>query len=187
LDKAGKVLVAGAGGFIGGHLVADLLRAGYLDIRVADCEPLSEWHQVFPQVENLCADLRELSVCRAATCGARYVFNTAADMGGMGFIETHKADCMLSVIINTHMLMARATLRLSASSTALPPAFMRQTSRPALTCFRFARATPTRQCPRTAMAGKSCSANGCVAIPRGLRVADADCPVPQCLRSARHF
>jgi nucleoside-diphosphate-sugar epimerase len=106
LEKTEKVLVAGGGGFIGGHLVADLLRAGYSDIRVADSKPLSEWYQIFPEVENMRADLREISACRAATCGARYVFNLAADMGGMGFIETHKADCMLSVLINTHMLMA---------------------------------------------------------------------------------
>jgi GDP-D-mannose 3', 5'-epimerase len=106
LEKAGKVLVTGGGGFIGGHLVADLLRSGHLDIRAVDCKPLEEWYQLFPQAENICADLRQLSACRAATHDARYVFNLAADMGGMGFIEMHKAECMLSVLISTHMLMA---------------------------------------------------------------------------------
>ncbi len=86
--------------------MADLLRAGYSTIRAVDCKPLSEWYQLFPQAENICSDLRQLSACRIAMRNARYVFNLAADMGGMGFIETHKAECMLSVLINTHMLMA---------------------------------------------------------------------------------
>jgi nucleoside-diphosphate-sugar epimerase len=102
----GRILVAGGGGFIGGHLVAALLERGYSEIRVVDCKPLSEWHQVFPQVENVRADLRQLAACRDAVRDARYVFNLAADMGGMGFIETHKAECMLSVLVSTHMLMA---------------------------------------------------------------------------------
>ena len=106
MEKDGKVLVTGGGGFIGGHLVADLLRAGHLEIRVVDCKPLSQWYQVFPQAENICADLRQLSACRAAVHDVRYVFNLAADMGGIGFIETHKAKCMLSVLISTHVLMA---------------------------------------------------------------------------------
>jgi GDP-D-mannose 3', 5'-epimerase len=131
LDKTGKVLVAGGGGFIGGHLVADLLRTGYSDIRAVDCKPLSEWYQVFPQVENIRADLRELSACQAATRDARYVVNLAADMGGMGFIETHKAECMLSVLINTHMLMAAqeaSVERFFYSSSACVYAAEKQTS-----------------------------------------------------------
>jgi GDP-D-mannose 3',5'-epimerase len=131
LDKPEKVLVAGGGGFIGGHLVADLLRTGHSDIRVIDCKPLSEWYQVFPQVENIRADLRELSACRAAMRDARYIFNLAADMGGMGFIETHRAECMLSVLINTHMLMAaREALveRFFYSSSACVYAAAKQTS-----------------------------------------------------------
>jgi GDP-D-mannose 3',5'-epimerase len=121
MDKAGKILVTGAGGFIGGHLMADLVRAGHSDIRAVDCKPLSEWHQIFPQVENIRCDLRNIEACRAVTRDMRYVFNLAADMGGMGFIETHKADCMLSVLISTHMLMAAreaAVERLFYSSSA---------------------------------------------------------------------
>src|SRR5215469_12938870 len=106
MEKCDKVLVTGGGGFIGGHLVAALSRDGHSDIRVVDCKPLSDWYQVLPQAENIRADLRELSACRAAARDARYVFNLAADMGGMGFIETHKAECMLSVLISTHMLVA---------------------------------------------------------------------------------
>lgn len=131
MKKTGKIVVTGGGGFIGGHLVAELVRSGHSDIRVVDRKPFSEWYQVFPQAENICADLCELSACRAAARGARYVFNLAADMGGMGFIETHKAECMLSVLISTHMLMAAreaAVERLFYSSSACVYAAEKQTT-----------------------------------------------------------
>ena len=104
--RGDTVLVAGAGGFIGGYLVAELRRQGVTSIRAYDRKPLSEWCQVFPNIENRCGDLSNLQTCRQATAGATQVYNLAADMGGMGFIETHKAECMLSVLINTHLLMA---------------------------------------------------------------------------------
>jgi nucleoside-diphosphate-sugar epimerase len=100
------IVVAGGGGFIGGHLVADLRRSGYTQIRAVDVKPVSEWYQQFPDVDNRVLDLQELDACREAVAGARHVFNHAADMGGMGFIEANKALCMLSVLINTHLLMA---------------------------------------------------------------------------------
>lgn len=100
------ILVTGAGGFIGGHLVADLLRQGYTRIRAVDWKDPADWHQFFPQVENRQRDLKEAAACYEVTEGVDYVFNLAADMGGMGFIETHRADCMLSVLISTHMLLA---------------------------------------------------------------------------------
>lgn len=106
MDRMAKVLVAGAGGFIGGHLVANLLRAGCTDIRAVDIKPLEEWYQLSPEVENIRGDLKDIEVCRRAVRDVRYAFNLAADMGGMGFIETHKADCMLSVLINTNLLVA---------------------------------------------------------------------------------
>ena len=101
-----KILVCGAGGFIGGHLVADLRRQGCRDIRAVDLKPLDEWYQRFDDVENLQLDLGDLAACRGATAEAVEIYNLAADMGGMGFIENNKALCMLSVLINTHLLMA---------------------------------------------------------------------------------
>jgi nucleoside-diphosphate-sugar epimerase len=106
VDKEGLFLVAGAGGFIGGHLVADLRRRGVEHIRAVDAKPQSEWFQRFQDVENRQLDLGVLENCREAANGTAYVFNLAADMGGMGFIEANKAQCMLSVLINTHLLMA---------------------------------------------------------------------------------
>jgi GDP-D-mannose 3',5'-epimerase len=103
---SGKTLVCGAGGFIGGHLVADLLKQGLPDIRAVDIKPVQEWHQHFADVENLQLDLQDKAACEQATRGASIVYNLAADMGGMGFIENNRALCMLSVLINTHLLMA---------------------------------------------------------------------------------
>ena len=101
-----EVVVFGAGGFIGGHLVADLLRGGGTRVRAVDVKPVDEWFQVFGEADNRVADLSEREACREVCEGARYVFNLAADMGGMGFIEANKARCMLSVLINTHLLLA---------------------------------------------------------------------------------
>jgi GDP-D-mannose 3', 5'-epimerase len=100
------VVVCGGGGFIGGHLVADLLRDGGARVRAVDLKPVDEWFQVFDEADNRMLDLSDLDACRETLDGARYVFNLAADMGGMGFIETNKALCMLSVLINTHLLLA---------------------------------------------------------------------------------
>ena len=98
-------VVTGAGGFIGGHLVADLIARG-TDVRAVDAKPLDAWYQARPEAENLSLDLTDLDACRRALDGTNRVFNLAADMGGIGFIEGNKADCMLSVLINTHLLMA---------------------------------------------------------------------------------
>jgi nucleoside-diphosphate-sugar epimerase len=106
LDTDALVVVAGGGGFIGGHLVAELRRRGHRRVRAVDVKPPAMWYQRFPDVDNRVLDLRDLAACREAVGGARSVFNLACDMGGMGFIELHKAECMLSVLINTHMLMA---------------------------------------------------------------------------------
>lgn len=99
------VLVAGGGGFIGGHLVADLLAQGKT-VRSVDVKPLDEWYQVHPDAQNSVGDLSLLEHAEAATQGAREVYMLAADMGGMGFIENNKALCMLTVLTSTHMLQA---------------------------------------------------------------------------------
>lgn len=101
-----RIVVCGAGGFIGGHLISELRRRGYTNLRAVDIKPLTQWFQRFDDVENWVLDLREKENGYAALQGAGWAFNLAADMGGMGFIETHKADCMLSVLINTNLLLA---------------------------------------------------------------------------------
>jgi nucleoside-diphosphate-sugar epimerase len=98
-------VVTGAGGFIGGHLVRDLLNQGK-SVRAVDIKPLAEWCQIHPDAENLQGDVSLLADARTAVRDARVVYNLAADMGGMGFIETHKAACMLSVLTSTHVLLA---------------------------------------------------------------------------------
>src|SRR5579871_3465287 len=100
------IVVTGGGGFIGGHLTGELKRKGFKRLRAVDIKAQEDWYQVFADVENMRLDLKDRGACDRALGGARYVFNRAADMGGMGFIETHKAECMLSVLINTHLLMA---------------------------------------------------------------------------------
>lgn len=101
-----KAVVCGAGGFIGGHLVKSLLENGVEVIRAVDVKPLEEWYQVTEGVENLSLDLKDQANCHVAANGATLVYQLAADMGGMGFIENNKALCMLSVLTNTHMLIA---------------------------------------------------------------------------------
>lgn len=104
--KGEKVVVCGAGGFIGGHLVKHLLAGGVNVVRAVDVKPLDEWYQVTDGVESLVLDLKDKDSCYRAASGVKGVFQLAADMGGMGFIENNKALCMLSVLTNTHMLMA---------------------------------------------------------------------------------
>lgn len=98
-------LVTGAGGFIGGHLVRDLVAKG-VSVRAVDKKPLDHWYFRSQEAENIAADLQSAEACDAAAKGAVHIYNLACDMGGMGFIENNRALCMLSVLINTHMLMA---------------------------------------------------------------------------------
>jgi nucleoside-diphosphate-sugar epimerase len=98
-------VVTGAGGFIGGHLVGALLAEGK-SVRGVDVKPLDEWCQVHPDAENVSGDVSLLETARSAVDGASVVYNLAADMGGMGFIENNKAMCMLSVLTSTHVLLA---------------------------------------------------------------------------------
>ena len=120
----GLILVTGAGGFLGGHLIRNLVERG-LAIRAVDCKPFENWIFRSPDVENLVHDLSEKDACYRVMKGVAAVYNFAADMGGMGFIENNKAACMLSVLINTHLLMAArdsGTARfLFASSACIYP------------------------------------------------------------------
>jgi nucleoside-diphosphate-sugar epimerase len=100
-----KIVVAGAGGFIGGHLVKELIKKGH-SVRGVDIKPLNEWYQISTEADNLILDLRLRENCNQAVNGFNEVFNLAADMGGMGFIENNKAACMISVLINSHLLLA---------------------------------------------------------------------------------
>jgi GDP-D-mannose 3',5'-epimerase len=106
LGKGDLVLVTGAGGFIGGHLVGELRRQGYSNLRAVDRKSFSDWYQLFDDVDSRVLDLALYDSCLSAAEGAAHIFNLAADMGGMGFIEQNKALCMLSVLPSTFMLIA---------------------------------------------------------------------------------
>jgi GDP-D-mannose 3', 5'-epimerase len=110
LNTNQSVLVAGGGGFIGGHLVADLLKKGFKKVRCVDVKPMDKWYQVHKGAENLVSDLNLLDECRKSVKGTDVVINLACNMGGMGFIENNKGLCMISVLINTHLLMAAREL-----------------------------------------------------------------------------
>lgn len=144
LDKNELVVVPGGGGFIGGHVVAELRRRGIERIRVVDIKPFSDWYQLFDDVENLQLDLRLREAPERAVDGAATVLNFACDMGGMGFIETHKAMCMLSVLINTHLIQASqqaGVQRYFFASSACVYAAEHQTS-PDVTALKEADAYP---------------------------------------------
>ena len=139
----GLILVTGAGGFIGGHLVADLIENGH-QVRAVDRKPLADWYQVACDAESLQGDVSDPADCRAVVENVDQVYNLAADMGGMGFIETHKAECMLSVLINTNMLLAARDAHVSRfffSSSACVYAAGKQTQA-AVTALREADAYP---------------------------------------------
>jgi nucleoside-diphosphate-sugar epimerase len=104
-NQSADALVTGAGGFIGGHLVGALLREGR-GVRAIDHRPLTEWQQLHQEADNSAGDLSRPDACREAVEGVGEVYNLASDMGGMGFIEANRARCMLSVLINTQMLLA---------------------------------------------------------------------------------
>jgi nucleoside-diphosphate-sugar epimerase len=140
-----KIVVCGGGGFIGGHLVADLLRQG-ADVRSVDVKPFDEWYQFVPNAENLQLDLRGKENCERAVADCDLVYNLAADMGGMGFIENNKALCMLSVLVNTHMLMAAkdaGTKRFFYASSACVYAADKQTD-PNVTALKEKDAYPAQ-------------------------------------------
>ena len=128
--KVTNILITGAGGFIGGHLVNYFSKKSNVKIRAVDIKPLSNWQQLNQKAENLSLDLKSLENCRVITRGIDEVYNLAADMGGMGFIENNKALCMLNVLINTHMLIAATQAKVKRffySSSACVYALDKQT------------------------------------------------------------
>ena len=100
-----RYLVCGAGGFIGGHLVKNLMEEGH-EVVCADVKPLEYWFQLFEENKNYSLDLKEYEHCLKVTKNIDFIYNMACNMGGMGFIENNKAECMLSVLINTNLLRA---------------------------------------------------------------------------------
>jgi nucleoside-diphosphate-sugar epimerase len=104
LKKSDLIAISGAGGFIGGNLVKYFHDKGFSRLRAADKKPLNEWYLRLPEVENLCLDCSTEEACKLVCDGAREVYNLAADMGGMGFIERFRVECLRSVLINTHMI-----------------------------------------------------------------------------------
>jgi nucleoside-diphosphate-sugar epimerase len=167
-----KVLVAGAGGFIGGHLVASLLADG-IDVRAVDRKPHSEWLQCFADAENVMLDLDSASTSAAAVAGCDRVFNLACDMGGMGFIELNKALCMRSVLTNTHLIAA-------AADAGVDRYFFASTGPPGV------RRVPGRPRGRLRM-GEAVQRTDVPTPCGGLRLGCADRPVPQCVRTPLHL
>ena len=100
-----KYLICGAGGFIGGHLVKNLMEEGH-EVVCADIKPLEYWFQIYEVNKNFSLDLKSYDNCLKVTKDVDYIYNMACNMGGMGFIENNKAECMLSVLINTNLLRA---------------------------------------------------------------------------------
>ena len=137
------VLITGAGGFIGGHLVADLLKQGK-DVRAVDIKPQDEWYQVHGDAENVVADCADMGDAHKIAVGTEEIYNLAADMGGMGFIENNKAECMLSVLTSTNVLVAArdaGTQRYFYSSSACVYAGDKQTD-PNVTALKESDAYP---------------------------------------------
>ena len=99
-----RILICGAGGFIGGHLASKFIKENQHDIICADIKPKEYWFQIFDEAQNYSLDLKEYENTLKVTKGVDHVFNFACNMGGMGFIENNKAECMLSVLVNTNLL-----------------------------------------------------------------------------------
>jgi GDP-D-mannose 3', 5'-epimerase len=106
LNKSDLIVITGAGGFIGGNLVKYFHEKGFTNIRAVDKKPLEEWYQLIRGIENLQLDCSSDKACEHICEGAVEVYNLAADMGGMGFIERFRVECLRSVLINTHMIEA---------------------------------------------------------------------------------
>ena len=161
-----RAVVCGAGGFIGGHLVKDLLARGVRVIRAVDIKPLEDWYQIAEGVENIVLDLKEKDNCLIATHGAEHVYQLAADMGGMGFIENNKTLCMLNVLTSTNMLVAAREAKVKRFFTRLRPVSTMLRGRPGPMQSHLRNPMPIRPYRKMAMAGRNCSVNGCAVISK---------------------
>ncbi|MFK7918847.1 MAG: NAD-dependent epimerase/dehydratase family protein [Ilumatobacter sp.] len=127
VDDSRPVLVTGAGGFIGGHLVGSLIGDGH-QVRAVDIKPIARWYQRHDAASNVVADLRLRDAAFDAIVGTKSVYNLACNMGGMGFIESNKAACMLNVLIDTHLLEAARDEQLDsyfyASTACVYPGYL---------------------------------------------------------------
>ena len=182
------IVVTGAGGFIGGHMARRLAHDG-ARIRAVDIKPVEQWHQVVAGADNLQLDLRRAEACDEALREAGTVYNLAADMGGMGFIETNKALCMLSVLINTHLLESAARTRcgrvllLPPRRACTPPDKQLE---PNVRPLKESDAYPAM--PEDGYGWeKLFSERMCRHFTRGLRPDHPRRPLPQRLRPARHL
>ena len=101
-----KILICGAGGFIGGHLASKFSNDRNVKLVCVDIKPLDFWFQKFNNFENYSLDLKDFNNALKITKEIDYIFNFACNMGGMGFIENNKAECMVSVLVNTNLLRA---------------------------------------------------------------------------------
>ncbi len=183
-----KSLFAAPADFIGGHLVGDLISKGHKNIRAVDIKPFDEWYQRFPEAENLQLDLQLKDACYKALKGAKVVYNLAADMGGMGFIENNRCLCMLSVLINTHLCMAAKECGVErffyASSACVYNADKQRD--PNVTALKEEDAYPGHARGRLRL-GKTLQRAHVPPFPRGFRPQDPRGPLSQRLRPARHL
>lgn len=106
MNKNDLIVVTGAGGFIAGSLVKYFMDKGFTNLRAVDKKPLYQWYQVVPGAESICLDVSEYANCVRTVENAKEVYNLAADMGGMGFIEKNRVECLRSILINTNMIEA---------------------------------------------------------------------------------
>ena len=180
-------LVAGAGGFIGGHVARALLGRG-VAVRAVDRKPMAEWHQLHRAADNRVLDCSDAADCREAVADCARVYNFAADMGGMGFIAAHKARCMLSVLINTHLLLAARDAGVEryffASSACVYPAELQREA--SVTALAEADAYPAD--PEDGYGWeKLFSERMCRHFSEDFGLAHARCALPQRVRTARHL